>query len=78
MLGAVLGGFVIWFTWVQAEPAGAFIIEQITRDMDPSTPLYQHLQDIAAPFRLFVMGFVLLLFLRFSPKGILPEKVRHS
>lgn len=77
-LGAVLGGFVIWFTWVQAEPAGAFIIEQITRDMDPSTPLYQHLQDIAAPFRLFVMGFVLLLFLRFSPKGILPEKVRHS
>jgi len=46
--------------------------------MDPSTDLYQHLQDIAAPFRLFVMGFVLLVFLRFSPKGILPEKVRHS
>lgn len=77
-LGAVLGGFLIWFTWVQAEPAGSFIVAQITANMDPTTDLYQHLQDIAAPFRLFVMGFVLLVFLRFSPKGILPEKVRHS
>lgn len=77
-LGAVLGGFVIWFTWVQAEPAGSWIIAQITADMDPSTPLYQHLQNIAAPFRLFVMGLVLLIFLRFAPKGIIPEKVRHS
>ena len=37
-----------------------------------------HLQDIAAPFRLFVMGLVLLIVLRFSPRGLLPEKVRHS
>ncbi|WP_306119217.1 MULTISPECIES: branched-chain amino acid ABC transporter permease [unclassified Roseitalea] len=77
-LGAVLGGFLVWFCWVQAEPAGAWIIAQVTADMDPGTELYRHLQDIAAPFRLFVMGFVLLLFLRFAPRGILPEKVRHS
>jgi len=77
-LGAVLGGFIIWFAWVQAEPAGGWIVSQITADMDPATPLYQHLQDIAAPFRLFVMGLVLLVVLRFSPKGILPEKIRHS
>ena len=77
-LGAVLGGFVIWFTWVQAEPAGAWIIAQVTANMDPSTALHRHLQDVAAPFRLFVMGFVLLVFLRFAPKGILPEKIRHS
>ncbi|MGB7433216.1 MAG: branched-chain amino acid ABC transporter permease, partial [Ahrensia sp.] len=77
-LGAVLGGFIIWFTWVQAEPAGSWIVAQMTANMDPSTPLYQHLQDIAAPFRLFVMGLVLLIVMRFSPKGILPEKVRHS
>lgn len=77
-LGAVLGGFIIWFIWVQAEPAGSWIVAQITAGMDPSTALYQHLQDIAAPFRLFVMGLVLLIVMRFSPKGILPEKVRHS
>ena len=77
-LGAVLGGFIVWFAWVQAEPAGAWLVAQISAGMDPTTPLYQHLQDIAAPFRLFVMGLVLLVVLRFSPKGILPEKVRHS
>ncbi|MEO0545230.1 MAG: branched-chain amino acid ABC transporter permease, partial [Pseudomonadota bacterium] len=26
-LGAVLGGFIVWFTWVQAEPAGAWIVQ---------------------------------------------------
>ena len=77
-LGAVLGGFIVWFTWVQAEPAGAWIVAQISANMEPDTELYRHLQDIAAPFRLFVMGFVLLMFLRFAPRGILPEKVRHS
>jgi len=77
-LGAVLGGFIVWFTWVQAEPAGAWIVQQVSANMDPADPLYQHLQDIAAPFRLFVMGLVLLIVLRFSPKGVLPEKVRHS
>ncbi|MCI5078396.1 branched-chain amino acid ABC transporter permease [Oricola sp.] len=77
-LGAVLGGFLIWFVWVEAEPAGRWIVEVVSANMDPDTALYKHLQDIAAPFRLFVMGLVLLIVLRFSPRGLLPEKVRHS
>ena len=77
-LGAVLGGFLIWFIWVEAEPAGQWIVAHIGAYMDPTTELYQNLQDIAAPFRLFMMGLVLLIVMRFSPRGILPEKVRHS
>ena len=77
-LGAVLGGFLIWFIWVEAEPVGRWIVEAISANMDPQTELYRHLQDIAAPFRLFMMGLVLLIVMRFSPRGILPEKVRHS
>ena len=77
-LGAVIGGFLIWFIWVEAEPAGRYIVELMSTNMDPNSPLYRHLQDIAAPFRLFVMGLVLLIVLRFSPRGLLPEKVRHS
>ena len=77
-LGAVIGGFLIWFIWVEAEPAGRYIVELISANMDPASPLYSHLQDVAAPFRLFVMGLVLLIVLRFSPRGLLPEKVRHS
>ncbi|QKV19309.1 branched-chain amino acid ABC transporter permease [Oricola thermophila] len=77
-LGAVLGGFLIWFIWVEAEPAGSWIVQMLSANMDPQSELYRHLQDIAAPFRLFVMGLVLLIVLRFSPRGLLPEKVRHS
>ncbi|MFZ2103717.1 MAG: branched-chain amino acid ABC transporter permease, partial [Oricola sp.] len=77
-LGAVLGGFMIWFIWVEAEPAGQLVVRLLSSNLDPAGALYQHLQDIAAPFRLFMMGLVLLIVMRFSPRGILPEKVRHS
>jgi branched-chain amino acid transport system permease protein len=33
-----------------------------------------HLQDSAAHMRLLTMGLVLLLVLRFSPRGLIPEK----
>ncbi|WP_246717412.1 branched-chain amino acid ABC transporter permease [Oricola nitratireducens] len=77
-LGAVLGGFLIWFVWVEAEPAGRLIVQLMSSNMDQNSALYHHLQDIAAPFRLFVMGLVLLIVMRFAPRGLLPEKVRHS
>ena len=31
--GAVLGGFVIWFLWVQVEPAGRWFMELVTSGM---------------------------------------------
>ncbi|WP_421854022.1 branched-chain amino acid ABC transporter permease [Oricola sp.] len=77
-LGAVLGGILIWTIWDQAEPVGRWLVELSSAYVDPDTPLYRHLQDIAGPFRLFMMGLVLLIVMRFSPRGILPEKVRHS
>jgi branched-subunit amino acid ABC-type transport system permease component len=38
-LGAVLGGFLIWFIWVEAEPVGQWIVAQISANMDPTTAL---------------------------------------
>lgn len=70
--GAVLGGFLIWFLWVQAEPAGNYIMELITSGMDAG-PLKSHLIASAAHMRLMTMGIVLLLVLRFSPRGLVPE-----
>ena len=32
------------------------------------------MEDAAAHFRLFTMGLVLLLVLRFSPRGLMPER----
>ncbi|MEH6835319.1 MULTISPECIES: branched-chain amino acid ABC transporter permease [Falsihalocynthiibacter] len=70
--GAVLGGFLIWFLWVQVEPAGNFIMETITTGMSDGD-LKSHLIASAAHMRLMTMGIVLLLVLRFSPRGLVPE-----
>ncbi|MEZ5535051.1 MAG: branched-chain amino acid ABC transporter permease [Thiolinea sp.] len=75
-LGAVLGGFLIWFIWVEAEPVGFWLVETATSWMDENSPLRLHLMDSAQYMRVFVMGLVLLLVMRFSPRGLLPEQTK--
>ncbi len=71
--GAVLGGFVIWYFWIQAEPLGIWLMDLITSNMDASSALRIHLLDSAQHMRLMTMGLILLLTLRFSPRGLIPE-----
>ena len=72
--GAVLGGFLIWFLWVQVEPAGLWLINLITSGMADGSALKDHLLDSAAHMRMLTMGTILLLVLRFSPRGLIPER----
>lgn len=72
--GAVLGGFLIWWLWVEVEPLGRFLMDIITSPLPADNALRNHLLDSVAYMRLFTMGLVLLLVLRFSPRGLLPEK----
>ncbi|WP_320179106.1 branched-chain amino acid ABC transporter permease [Roseovarius pacificus] len=72
--GAVLGGFLIWFLWVQVEPMGHWLMQTITAPMADGSALKEHLLDSAAHMRLLTMGLILLLVLRFSPRGLIPEK----
>ena len=37
ILGAVLGGFLIWYVWVMAEPAGNALMAAVTAGMDPAS-----------------------------------------
>ena len=72
--GAVLGGFVIWFFWIESEPLGLVLMNVITSGMAEDNSLRLHLIESAAHMRLMTMGLILLLVLRFSPRGLLPEK----
>jgi len=74
--GAVLGGFVVWFFWIEAEPMGLWVISLITSGMAEDSALRLHLLDSAAYMRLLTMGLVLLLVLRFAPRGLIPEVKR--
>ena len=72
--GAVLGGFIIWFLWIEVEPLGLWIMEWVTSGLEDGSDLKDHLMDSAAHMRLVTMGAILLLVLRFNPKGLIPEK----
>ena len=72
--GSVLGGMLIWFLWVQVEPMGLFAMNVITSGMADDSGLKIHLINSAAHMRLLTMGVILLLVLRFSPRGLIPEK----
>ena len=72
--GAVLGGFIIWFFWVEAEPMGLWLMDVLTAGMAEDNELREHLLDSAAHMRLMTMGLILLLVLRFSPRGLIPER----
>lgn len=72
--GAVLGGFVIWFFWIEAEPIGLWLMDLLTAGLAEDSGLRRHLLDSAAHMRLMTMGLILLLVLRFSPRGLIPEK----
>jgi len=72
--GAMLGGFLIWWLWVMVEPIGLWVVATITAGMPDGSALKAHLQDSAAHMRLLTMGVILLVVLRFSPKGLIPER----
>jgi branched-chain amino acid transport system permease protein len=77
-MGSVLGGFLIWLVWIEAEPIGVWLMAFGTGWLDESNVVRIHLIENAQHMRLFFMGLVLLLVLRFSPGGILPEVVRKQ
>ena len=77
-LGSVIGGFLIWFIWIEAEPVGTYMMDVLTSPMAEDNALRIHLLGSAQYMRLFVMGLVLLVVLRFSPGGILPEHVKRN
>jgi branched-chain amino acid transport system permease protein len=73
-LGSVLGGFIIWFVWIEAEPFGLWLMNFLTSGLSEDSELRKHFLDSAAHMRLMLMGLILLLVLRFSPRGLIPEK----
>ena len=74
--GAVLGGFLIWFFWIEAEPIGLWLMDVATSGLPTTHWLRLHLLESAAHTRLMTMGVILLLVLRFSPRGLIPETRR--
>ena len=73
--GAILGGFVVWFLWVEAAPIALFLINLFTSHLPETNAVRVHLIESAPYFRFLVIGIGLLLIMRYRPQGIIPEKI---
>ena len=73
--GAILGGFVVWFLWVQAGPMALFLINFFTAHLPETNMIKVHLIESAPYFRFLMIGIGLLVIMRYRPQGILPEKI---
>jgi len=75
--GAILGGFAVWFLWIEAAPIALYLINFFTSSLEEANTFRVHLVNSIPYFRYLMMGVGLLLIMRYRPKGILPEKIRH-
>jgi len=75
--GAILGGFAVWFLWIEAAPISLFLINFLTSGLGEANALRVHLIDSIPYFRYLMMGIGLLLIMRYRPRGIIPEKIKH-
>ncbi len=73
--GAILGGFVVWFLWVEAAPISLFLIDLFTAHLPETNAIRLHLVESAPYFRFLLIGIGLLLIMRYRPQGIIPEKI---
>ena len=73
--GAILGGFVVWFLWIESAPMALFLINFFTSHLSETNAIKMHLINTAPYFRFLTMGIALLLIMRYRPRGILPEKI---
>ncbi|MBW5800450.1 branched-chain amino acid ABC transporter permease [Halomonas elongata] len=78
-LGTIFGAVVVYIIWLMSEPLALFLM-QLAVDIGSATFGWDaptNLDSRALQARVFVIGLLISLVLRFAPKGMLPEKVRH-
>ena len=73
--GAILGGFAVWFLWVEAAPIALFFINLFTSHLPETSEIKIHLVNSAPYFRFLLVGIGLLIIMRYRPQGILPERI---
>ena len=73
-MGSVLGAFIIWFIWIQSGPMGLWFVEMLSNNMSEGSTSLEFIENRVHYLRLVFMGTILLLIMRFSPSGLLPEK----
>ncbi|HEY0034519.1 MAG TPA: branched-chain amino acid ABC transporter permease, partial [Devosia sp.] len=77
--GAVFGAVLIWLIWVVSEPVARSIFEVVSYwSTQIGWGAIPEIESRSAQMRVFVLGLVITIALRFAPKGLIPEVVRRE
>jgi len=77
--GAVFGAVLIWLVWVISEPLSKVIFDFVSYwSTNTGWGAIPEIESRSAQMRVFVLGLVITIALRFAPKGLIPEVVRRD
>ena len=77
--GTLLGAFFIYLIWVLSAPLSQALFQVISSWlMQGGLPGIPDIDSRALQMRVFVLGLVIVLALRYAPKGLIPEVVRRD
>ncbi|WP_428239912.1 branched-chain amino acid ABC transporter permease [Gynuella sp.] len=79
--GAIFGAVFVYIIWTMSEPV-ALVLFDLVRDLGDKWFSWQAPADLdsrALQARVFVIGLIITMVLRYAPKGVIPEKIaQHS
>lgn len=77
--GAVFGALLIYITWMISDPVSQWLFNNISNwSTDMGWGAIPEIQSRASQMRVFVLGVVITIALRYAPRGLIPEVVRRE
>jgi branched-chain amino acid transport system permease protein len=77
--GAVFGALLIYITWMISDPVSQWLFNGISGwSTDMGWGAIPEIQSRASQMRVFVLGVVITIALRYAPRGLIPEVVRRE
>jgi len=78
-LGTLFGAVTVYLIWIMSEPLALALMSLAVHlgDLWFAWEPPRNIESRALQARVFVIGLLITLVLRFAPKGLLPEKVKH-
>jgi branched-chain amino acid transport system permease protein len=75
-LGALFGGVFIYIVWTVSDPIAEFIFRNLSEFSDGmGWGAIPDVQSRALQMRVFVLGLVITIALRYAPQGLIPERI---
>ncbi len=77
-LGALFGGVLIIIAWNMSAPVSLLVFNWINDGLQMvGLPAIPDVDTRALQMRVFVLGLVIVLALRYAPRGLIPERIRR-